>query len=76
MIRAQSREAVDSEGDHLGLQSLSPEELADFADEYCLRGRTDYSPDNLKQQRLRVKKALEGSMAASESTKKSGKKNT
>jgi len=39
-------------------------------------GERIISPDNLKQQRLRVKKALEGSMAASESIKKSGKKNT
>jgi uncharacterized protein YdcH (DUF465 family) len=43
----------------LGLQNLSPEELADFADNYCLCGRKDHNPDNLKQQRLRVKKALE-----------------
>lgn len=43
----------------LGLQNLSLEELADFADEYCLCGRKNHNPDNLKQQRLRVKKALE-----------------
>jgi len=43
----------------LGLEKLSPEELADFADCYCLCGEERHNADNLKQQRLRFKKARE-----------------
>lgn len=43
----------------LGLENLSPEELADFADRYCLCGERNHNADNLKQQRLRFKKARE-----------------
>ena len=42
----------------LGLENLSLEELADFADQYCICGGTEHSPDNLKQQRIRFKQAL------------------
>lgn len=41
----------------LGLERLSPEELADFADWYCICGGTEHNADNLKQQALRFKKA-------------------
>ena len=43
----------------LGLEQLSPEELADFADWYCFCGGKEHNADNLKQQRLRFKKARE-----------------
>jgi hypothetical protein len=33
----------------LSLESLSPEELADFADWYCLCGERNHNADNLKQ---------------------------
>jgi hypothetical protein len=42
----------------LGLEKLTPEELADFANEHCLCGSNNHSPDNLKQQRIRVSKAI------------------
>jgi len=41
----------------LGLEKLSPEELADFADWYCPCGGKSHDADNLKQLRLRFKKA-------------------
>jgi hypothetical protein len=43
----------------LGLEKLSPEELADFADWYCPCGKKNHNADNLKQLRLRFKKARE-----------------
>lgn len=46
----------------LGLEKLSPEELADFADCYCLCGKETHNADNLKQQRLRFKKARESAL--------------
>lgn len=46
----------------LGLEKLSPEELADFADWYCLCGEKSHSADNLKQQRLRFKRAREDAL--------------
>jgi hypothetical protein len=46
----------------LGLENLSPEELADFADWYCLCGRKSHNADNLKQQRLRFKRAREDAL--------------
>jgi hypothetical protein len=41
----------------LGLEQLTPEELADFANLYCICRSTEHDADNLKQQRLRFKKA-------------------
>lgn len=36
----------------LGLEKLSPEELADFADWYCPWGKKNHNADNLKQLRF------------------------
>lgn len=58
----------------LGLEKLSPEELADFCDKHCLCGSDNHNPDNLKQQRIRFKKALKSSMSASENIAKPEKK--
>ncbi|PYV66798.1 MAG: hypothetical protein DMG96_41290 [Acidobacteria bacterium] len=48
----------------LGLEhlNLTPEELADFANLYCICGSTEHDADNLKQQRLRFKRARENAM--------------
>jgi hypothetical protein len=51
----------------LGLEKLSPEELADFADWYCLCGERSHNADNLKQQRLRFKKAREEALELEQS---------
>ena len=57
----------------LGLEKLSPEELADFADWYCLCGEGSHSPDNLKQQRLRFKRAREEALELEESQNEKSK---
>jgi hypothetical protein len=46
----------------LGLENLTSEELADFADAYCLCGSTRHKADNLKQQRIRFRKAREDAL--------------
>lgn len=45
-------------GSHLGLESLSPEELADCFDALCLCGRS-HDPDNLRKLRTRLAETME-----------------